>query len=58
MAEPQLYRYAGDVCIRLRHFERAIQNYDIDLSSNPSDARVRNMRQQVYQHIMNQKSGK
>jgi Tfp pilus assembly protein PilF len=58
MAEPQLYRYAGDVCIRLRQYERAIQNYDIYLSANPSDSRVRSVRQQVYQHIINQKSGK
>jgi tetratricopeptide (TPR) repeat protein len=58
MAEPQLYRYAGDVCIHLRDYTRALQNYDIYLATNPGDARVRSVRQQVFQVLTKQNATK
>ena len=58
MTEPQVYRYAGDVCIHLHQYKRALQNYDIYLRANPGDARVRTVRQQVFQALTNQSTGK
>ena len=52
MREPLLFRYAADVCVFLRDYQRAVQYYDIYLISNPNDEGVKGVRSKVYQALV------
>ncbi|MBI1806080.1 MAG: tetratricopeptide repeat protein [Ignavibacteria bacterium] len=51
MRDPLLFRYAGDVCVFLSDYERAVGHYDQYLSLVPLDSRVRHVRDQIYQSL-------
>lgn len=54
MREPLLFRYAGDVAAVLGDYRRAIRNYDIYLTTNPGDNKVRETRNKIYQILQEQ----
>ncbi len=55
MREPLLFRYAGDVAAVLGDYQRAIRNYDVYLSTNSKDIRVREVRDKIYQILQEQR---
>jgi Tfp pilus assembly protein PilF len=52
MREPPLFRYAGDACVAIGDYRRAIQDYDRYLSAVPNDPVVQKIRQRVYAEIV------
>jgi len=54
MREPLLFRYAGDLCLVIKDYRRALQYYDIYLTSNSNDQRIKKLRNHIYQALKEQ----
>jgi len=49
MSDPNIYRYTADMEFFLHHYQKALQYYDVYLSANPADERVRTIRDKIAQ---------
>ena len=55
MQEPTIYRYAGDIEVMLKQYERSLQYYNVYLQMVPNDKKTLAVRDQVRQAIAAQK---